>query len=36
MFSGCVSEAVVKLLVDVLLDGGDVFTETETETETET
>ena len=25
MFSGCVSEAVVELLVDVPLDGGDLF-----------
>ena len=25
MFSGCVGEAVVELLVDVSLDGGDLF-----------
>ena len=25
MFSGCVDEAVVELLVDVSLDGGDLF-----------
>ena len=25
MFSGCVSEAVVELFVDVPLDGGDLF-----------
>ena len=25
LFSGCVGEAVVKLLVDVPLDGGDLF-----------
>ena len=25
MFSGCVGEAIVELLVDVSLDGGDLF-----------